>query len=239
VLNRHFGLQAEAIQSHRGVVDKFMGDAVMAFWGPPFSADGEHAREACRSALDQLRLLDEFRSLLPELTGLRKNLPVIDLRIGICTGEMIAGNLGSENTRSFTVIGDAVNIASRLEGANRTYGTRILASESTVIAAGSGFVSRELDTLVVKGKTESHRVFEILGLAGEAPPDWHVLCERFASALSWYRAGRWDEAEAALRGCLEVRPDDGPSLLFLDRVSRFREQPPPPGWNGVFHLDSK
>src|SRR5215510_7946612 len=134
LLNHHFGLQALAVQEHRGVVDKFVGDSVVAFWGPPFVKAEEHAKLACRAAQAELRALDNLRRELPDITGLRRDAPAIDICIGICTGEVVVGNIGSENTRSYTVIGDTVNLAARLERANRFYGTQILISESTAQA---------------------------------------------------------------------------------------------------------
>ena len=136
LLNRHFGLQALAVQEHHGVVDKFIGDSVMAFWGQPFVKPEEHAVLACRAAQAQLAALDTLRRELPDITGLRRDAPVIDLGIGICTGEVVVGNIGSENTRSYTVIGDTANLAARLERANRVYGTQILIGESTAQAIG-------------------------------------------------------------------------------------------------------
>src|SRR5204863_9282716 len=119
LLNRHFGLQAQAVHDHSGVVDKFLGDAVMAFWGPPFVNGGDDALLACRAAQAQVAMIAMLRKEIPEITGLRKDAPTLDLRVGICTGEVIVGNIGSENTRNYTVIGDTVNLTSRLEGANR------------------------------------------------------------------------------------------------------------------------
>ncbi len=130
LLNRHFGMQALAVQEHLGVVDKFVGDSIVAFWGPPFVKAEEHAGLACRAAQAQLRALDKLRRELPDITGLRRDAPTVDLCIGICTGEVVVGNIGSENTRSYTVVGDTVNLAARLERANRVYGTRILVGES-------------------------------------------------------------------------------------------------------------
>src|SRR6266536_2350356 len=126
LLNRHFGLQALAVQEHHGVVDKFVGDSIVAFWGPPFVKTEEHAMLACRAAQAQLSALDNLRRELPDIMGLRRDAPAIDLCIGICTGEVVVGNIGSENTRSYTVIGDTVNLTARLERANRVYGTQIL-----------------------------------------------------------------------------------------------------------------
>jgi adenylate cyclase len=152
LLNRHFGLQALAVQEHKGVVDKFVGDSIVAFWGPPFVKTEEHATLACHAAQAQLLALNTLRRELPDITGLRRDAPRIDLCIGICTGEVVVGNIGSENTRSYTVVGDSVNLAARLERANRVYGTQILINESTAQAIGSQFETREIDTISVKGR---------------------------------------------------------------------------------------
>ena len=239
VLNRHFALQSDTIQKNGGVIDKFMGDAIMAFWGPPFTGEAEHAVLACRAALAQLKALDTFQTELPDLTGLRKNLPKIDLRIGLSTGEVIVGNIGSENTRSYTVMGDTVNLASRLESVNRIYGTQILASEATARAAGKDFLFREVDALVVKGKTESSKVFELLGLAVDEVEATQQLSERFAVALSAYRRQDWNLAEKELQSCLEIQAGDGPSKVLMERIAHFRERPPGSNWDGAFQLDSK
>lgn len=239
LLNSHFSLQADAIQRHHGVIDKFIGDAVMAFWGEPFTREGEHAALACRAALDQVRALATLESMLPEITGLRKNLPHLAQRIGLSTGEMVAGSIGSENARSYTVIGDTVNLASRLEQANRFYGTRILICETTQRRAGENFVTREIDRIVAKGKTESTRIFELLGSLEDSPAEGPALAESFSAALAAYRGQDWTSAESGFRKCLQIRPDDGPSRLFLERVEAFRRTPPADGWNGEWVLDSK
>ena len=239
LLNRHFSLQAEAIQQQRGVVDKFIGDAVMAFWGTPFTGEGEHAELACRAALAQLEALTAFRLMLPELTGFRKNVPWIDIRIGLNTGDVIVGNIGSETTRSYTVIGDAVNLASRIESANRHYGTNILISEATCDGANGRIVTREIDALIVKGKAEPTRVFELLGLTGATSEIALKLRAAFGPALAAYRAQEWDSAEAGFRECLALVSKDGPSTLFLGRIRRLREHPPSTDWNGVWQLESK
>jgi adenylate cyclase len=234
LLNRHFTLQAEAVQQQRGIIDKFIGDAVLAFWGPPFTTLEEHPLLACRAALGQLAALKTLRADLPELTGLRKNLPQVNLRIGISTGEVVVGNIGSVSARSYTVIGDPVNLGQRLETANKIYGTHLLVSEATREGAGAAVVAREIDFLVVKGKTESARIFEVLGLKGEVAEATLDLIGRFAEALAAYRSQEWDRAETALRGCLELFPDDGPSRLFLDRVRQLRAQLPGEEWDGVW-----
>ena len=239
LLNRHFGLQALAVQEHHGVVDKFIGDSIMAFWGQPFVKPEEHAVLACRAAQAQLAALDTLRRELPDITGLRRDAPVIDLGIGICTGEVVVGNIGSENTRSYTVIGDTANLAARLERANRVYGTQILLSESTARAIGSRFEMREIDTIFVKGKIETTRVFELMSAAGQLSGELVRLRERYDAARRSYLAQDWDTAEATFRECLEIRPKDGPSRVFLERVQALRRNPPGKDWNGVWQLVEK
>ena len=239
LLNRHFGLQALAVQEHHGVVDKFIGDSIMAFWGQPFVKPEEHAVLACRAAQAQLAALDTLRRELPDITGLRRDAPVIDLGIGICTGEVVVGNIGSENTRSYTVIGDTANLAARLERANRVYGTKILIGETTARAIGSGFEIREIDTIFVKGKIETTRVFELMSAAGQLSGEIVRLRERYDAARRSYLAQDWDTAEATFRECLEIRPKDGPSRVFLERVQALRRNPPGKDWNGVWQLVEK
>lgn len=239
LLNRHFGLQALAVQDHHGVVDKFIGDSIMAFWGQPFVKPEEHAVLACRAAQGQLAAVDTLRRELPDITGLRRDAPVIDLGIGICTGEVVVGNIGSENTRSYTVIGDTANLAARLERANRVYGTHVLVAESTAQAVGSQFEMREIDTIFVKGKIETTRVFELMSATGELSEELVRLREHYDAARRSYLAQDWDTAETTFRECLEIRPNDGPSRVFLERVEALRRNPPGKDWNGVWHLREK
>ena len=239
LLNRHFGLQALAVQEHHGVVDKFIGDSVMAFWGQPFVKPEEHAVLACRAAQAQLAALDTLRRELPNITGLRRDAPVIDLGIGICTGEVVVGNIGSENTRSYTVIGDTANLAARLETANRVYGTHVLVADSTAQAVASHFEMREIDTIFVKGKIETTRVFELMSAAGQLSAELARLRERYDAARRSYLAQGWDAAEAAFGECLQIQPTDGPSRIFLERVQALRRDPPGNNWNGVWQLVEK
>jgi len=239
LLNRHFGLQALAIQQHRGVVDKFVGDSIMAFWGPPFTRAEDHALLACRAAWGQLAALEVLRRELPELTGLRKEPPAIDLRIGICTGEVIVGNIGSESTRSYTVIGDTVNLAARVESVNRIYGTQILLSETTAQGLGPHFETREVDTIAVKGKTESIRIFELLGPADQVPENILRLRETYSQALRAYRAQDWAVAETTFRACLDLCPNDGPATLLLKRTETLRRNGSGADWSGIAQLEEK
>ena len=239
LLNRHFGLQAMAVQEHHGVVDKFVGDSIMAFWGTPFVKPEEHAVLACRAAQAQLVALDTLRRELPEITGLRRDAPTVELRIGICTGEVVVGNIGSENTRSYTVIGDTVNLTARLERANRVYGTQILIGETTAQAVAQKFETREIDIIFVKGKTETTRIFELLAPKGQLSAELERLRERYEQGRRAFLAREWDLAETTFRECLQVRQNDGPSQVLIERIEMLRQNPPAKDWNGAWQLVEK
>ncbi len=235
-LNRYFALMSEVIQARQGIVDKYIGDSVMAFWGQPFTDASSHAALCCEAALDQRAKLAEFRADLPNLLGIRHGLPEVEARMGIATGEVLVGNIGSETARGYTVIGDTVNLASRLEQANKLYRSHILVSEQTRMLAGDAFVFREIDSLRVMGRVESERVFELLGRAGEVATD---LPATFTAGLASYRTRNWDDAERAFSECLRLAPDDGPSQAFLGRIRAFRAAPPPDDWDGVWVAQGK
>ncbi len=239
IMNRYFTLMAEAVHENGGVIDKFIGDAVMAYWGPPFNSESEHAELACRAAISMNSKLLIFRSELPELLGLRRNVPEISIRIGIATGDVVVGNLGSEKTKNFTVIGDTVNFASRLEGVNKAYGTRILVSEETSDKVSHTMITREIDTIVVPGKDESKRVFEILGLKEQQPEKADQLSIRYAKALTAYRKKEWDNARKAFQECLLLHPDDPPSSVFLKRLDHYEQNPPGQNWEGIWVIKQK
>jgi class 3 adenylate cyclase len=239
VLNRYLAVASEPVRRNGGIIDKYIGDAVMAYWGPPFAAAEAHARLACLAALEQLDAIAAFESELPDLTGVRHQLLKPVVRIGIATGEVVVGNIGPEQTRSYTVIGDTVNIAFRLEGASKVYNTHVLISEKTRRLAGTAVEAREIDTVLVVGKSEPERVFELLGRAGEVGSERLELRDAFESALAAYRRQAWDEAVIGFRCCLAISPNDPPSEVFLARIDGFREHPPEPGWAGVWELHSK
>jgi len=178
-----------------------------------------------------------LRGELPQILGLRRQLPRIDVRMGLATGELVVGTIGGPTAKSYTVIGDVVNLASRLEGVNKVYGTSIIAAEETWRLARGAVEGRELDVVVVGGKTEPVRIFEVVAPVGELASVDAALHERWAEALDRYRARDWGAAEAALAGCLEVAPDDGPARLFRERVARFAAAPPAPDWDRVWRLE--
>ena len=239
VLNRYLTVISDPVRNNRGIIDKYIGDAVMAFWGPPFTGAEEQARLACLAAIEQHAALPAFQAELPDLMGVRRGVPDVAIRVGIATGEVVVGSIGSEQTRSYTVIGDTVNFASRLEGAGKAYGTRILISEATQRLAADAVETREIDTVLVVGKSEPERIFELLGRKGEVPAAKLELRDAFEAALVSYRGQAWAEAEAGFEKCLAIEPADGPSRVFIDRVGRLREQPPRPGWNGAWALETK
>lgn len=238
-LNRHFALMAEVIRARQGIIDKYIGDAVMAFWGPPFTEADAHARLCCLAALEQLDRLDALRRELPDLLGIRQGLPSVDMRMGIATGDVTVGNIGSQTARGYTVIGDTVNLAARLEQANKLYGTHILVAEATRQQAGEAFLFRELDSLRVAGKREPVRVFELLGLRERLPAEAVQRVTTFEQGLALYRQRDWDGAEAAFQQCLQLDPNDRPGALFLERIRQFRQQPPADDWEGVWVAGGK
>jgi adenylate cyclase len=239
VLNRYMTVMSEPVRHNNGIIDKYIGDGIMAFWGPPFSSAEEHPGLACLAALDQLATLAAFRAELPELTGLRRGFPEIDIRIGIATGDVVVGNIGSEQTRNYTVIGDTVNLASRLEGANKSYGTRALINETTNRFGASLVETREIDQVLVVGKTEPERIFELLGRKGEVASERLALRDAFEEGLAAYRRKDWQGARTAFEGCLKIMPGDGPSKVFLGRIAKFCTTAPSPDWDCVWPLVEK
>jgi class 3 adenylate cyclase len=239
VMNHYLSSMSEPIRSQRGIIDKYIGDAIMAYWGPPFTENGEQARLACLAAIDMLDRVARLRTELPELLGVRAALDECDIRIGIATGEVLVGSIGSEFMMSYTVMGDAVNLASRLEGANKIYGSRSLVSEPTVATAGDAIEVREIDRLVVVGQTHPEMVFEIMGRKGELTPQQLSLRARYSEGLAAYRARRWDDARRAFDAALQAIPGDGPSMALAGRVDSFQANPPADDWDGAWHLDHK
>lgn len=239
LLNSYFGSVADVIHAHRGFIDKYIGDAVMAFWISPFSAGDDHASDACLAALAQQEALAMLRAQLPEITGMRRNPPKLAIRMGIATGEAVVGTIGSDSARSYTVIGDTVNLASRLEAVNKLYGSSIILSEETFRLAQHTIEARELDVITVAGKTEPVRIFEAMGRVGELSPARNELRDMFAKGPAAYRAKDWDEAQRCFESCLLNDADDGPSRLFIDRVGQLRGNPPAADWDGVWHFYEK
>jgi adenylate cyclase len=239
VMNRYFSTMSAPIRAHQGIIDKYIGDAIMAYWGPPFADHAEQARLASFAALDMLALVPQLQAELPELLGVRTLPNAFDLRIGIATGEVLVGSIGSELMMSYTVMGDTVNLASRLEGANKEYGGRILVAEATIMSAAAAIEAREIDRLVTLGQTQPQSVYEIMGRKGEMTAAQVELRARFAEGLAAYRAQHWDEARRAFEAALAAIPADGPSMTFIKRIDKLKAAPPGDGWDGAWHLERK
>jgi class 3 adenylate cyclase len=239
VMNRYFSVMSAPIRDQGGVIDKYIGDAIMAYWGPPFTENADQARLASLAALDMLERVAPLRAEFPELLGVR-SLPIsFDIRIGIATGEALVGSIGSELMMSYTVMGDTVNLASRLEGANKVYGGRVLVSAATVAGADEAIETREIDRVVLLGQTQQQAIFEIMGRKGKLTPVQVELRTHYSEGLAAYRGRHWDEARRAFAAALESVPNDGPSMTFIKRIDDLATNPPGDGWDGSWHLEQK
>jgi adenylate cyclase len=232
LLNEYLSEMTEIVFRHRGTLDKYIGDAIMVFWGAPFPQP-DHASRACAAALEMLQVLRKLR------TGWEKQgRPPIDIRIGVNTGPMLVGNMGSTRRFSFTIMGDNVNLASRLEGLNESFGTRLIISESTYQHVRESVVTRELDLIRVKGRRKPVKIYEILSPI-EQLDRYRGLIERFHLAAQTYREGRWETAVAMFGELLHDFPDDGPTRLFIQRCFDLLAEPPEEEWDGVYVMKTK
>ncbi|HEQ71141.1 MAG TPA: adenylate/guanylate cyclase domain-containing response regulator, partial [Spirochaetia bacterium] len=160
-------------------------------------------------------------------------------RIGINTGDMVVGNMGTETKLNYTIMGHHVNLASRLEGVNKQYGTFILASESTVSEGGENFLARKLDRVRVVGIATPVRIYELVDERSAAGKEFIETVDIFHEGLARFENREWDKARARFKDALKIRPEDGPSDVFLKRTAQYKKNPPPAGWDGVFSLTSK
>ena len=239
IMNLYFTTMSEPIHAQRGIIDKYIGDSIMAYWGPPFIPEAEQTDLACLAAIGMIGRVAKLRMDLPELLGVRMIPNQLDIRIGIATGEALVGSIGSEFRMNYTVMGDTVNLAARLERANKAYGSRCLISEATALASGAKIEVREIDRLVVVGQTKPQVVFEVMGRAGEITTEQMQLRTYYAEGLTAYRERRWDEALSAFTAALEAVPGDQPSITFARRISCLKQKPPPADWDGSWHLEHK
>ncbi len=222
----------EVIHHQRGTIDKYMGDAVMAFWGAPL-ADPQHALHALTAAMQMIQRVNELR---PEFEA--RGWPDIKIGIGINSGEMNVGNKGSEFRVDYTVLGDAVNLGSRLEGLTKVYGVDIIVGENTRHALPE-FEFRELDRVRVKGKDKPAAIYQPLGLIETIDKSVRKDLKRFHLGLRHYRARRWDDAEQEIFTLSRANPQTKIYQIYLDRIIQFRKQPPPDDWDGSFTHTSK
>jgi adenylate cyclase len=232
LMNEFLTPLSRVIYSHRGTIDKYMGDCIMAFWGAPLH-DARHAYHAVLSGLEMQRTL---KSLQPKFR--ERGWPEIHIGVGINTGRVSVGNMGSEVRVAYTVMGDAVNLASRLEGITKEYGAGVLVGEGTKEEAHE-FVYRELDLVRVKGKDKPVAIFEPLGLAGEVEQAVLEEIKLFQQALRLYRKQEWDKAELQLYNLLKIAPGTRLYEVYAERVSYYRNNPPGENWDGVFVFKTK
>jgi adenylate cyclase len=238
-LNQYLSDMTGLVFEHHGTLDKYIGDAVMAFWGAPFEEPG-HAARGCQTAL---KMMDRVREMQQKWEAEGK--PHLDIGIGLNTGVASVGNMGSVLRYGYTALGDTVNLSSRLEGLNKDYGTHILVNETTYGAAkDEGFVFRELDLIRVKGKLQPVTIYELIGRTGQdsvygPPDDVHARVTLFQEGRELYRKRAWAEAQKTFQTILDKWPDEGPSRTYWKRCQDYLFDEPSSGWDGVFTMTHK
>jgi adenylate cyclase len=232
LMNHYLTPMTRVVHESKGTIDKYIGDAIMAFWGAPLK-DHAHAARAVGAGLAMLHALDNLNVAFK-----KRNWPELHIGIGINTGPMSVGNMGSEFRRAYTVLGDSVNLGSRLESLTKAYGVSFIVSETTAQHAPE-FFYRELDRVRVKGKAEPVTMYEPLGMRSQLDAKVIEDAKLFHNALRLYRQKDWDAAEQVLRELLSVYPHTYLFELYLERIAEFRLEPPPEEWDGVFTHESK
>jgi adenylate cyclase len=230
-LNAYFSPMTQIILANQGTLDKFIGDAIMALWGAPVPLPN-HANLACTAALEMQASLRQLQKQWQD-----QGWPLLSVRMGLHSGPVIAGNVGSRDRFDYTVMGDTVNLASRLEGANKLYGTEILLSEATYQYVAGAFLVRELDKVQVQGRAQPVAIYELLDhLPDDDPPSWLLL---FSSGRDAYLNQDWQNAMNCFRQVLTLKADDTVAKIYIERCRFYLAHPPPPDWEGIFILESK
>ena len=232
LMNEYLSAMTEVIRRNRGTLDKYIGDAIMAFWGAPV-ADARHARHAVLTAMAMQAALPAVNKAFSA-----KGWPEIRIGVGINTGDMTVGDMGSVVRKAYTVMGDAVNLGSRLEGITKQYGVGILVGEGTRKAI-KDIVFREVDRVQVKGKEEPVAIYEPIGQESDVGKAEHEELKLWNQALRYYRGQEWDQAEVALLNLTRMAPDCALYVKYMDRVAQLRKAPPEPGWKGVWKFETK
>jgi adenylate cyclase len=232
-LNDYLTEMCKIIVEYEGTVDKFEGDAIIAFWGAP-SIQEDHAKLACFASIDMQKSIVEI-----DRRFVAEGRPKIAVRMGLNTGRMVVGNMGSAQRMDYTIMGDSVNLASRLEGANKAYGSDIMISEMTYAKVRDDVDVRELDTLRVVGKNEPIKVYQLMERKGATSAKLAALAAAFELALGHYKQRDYAQALAGFEQCVEMVPEDGPSKVYCKRCALYLENPPADDWDGVFNLTEK
>ncbi len=230
-LNRYLSAVTPALRKHGACIDKYIGDAVVALFGAPLASPA-HALQACKGALEVQRALVELRRQFAA-----EGLPDVYTRIGINTDTLLVGNIGSDDLLDYTAIGDGMNLAARLEAANKAYDTLILIGPNTYEAVKDEVVAREVDTVKVAGKSLSTRIYELVGLRGEVDAETLAVHAAYATALALYRQARFQDALRAFDEVLALRPTDGPAKALKSRCFQYSHSPPPSDWDGAVALE--
>jgi adenylate cyclase len=238
VLNACLGRFTEVMLRHEGMVNKFIGDGVFVFWNPVIYPQADHARRACTTAVDLLASLDELKDE-QRRSGGDVVFQELVLRIGIATGNAIVGPCGSEQKYDYTCIGDSVNVAARLESANKFYGTQLLISDATRAQVGEAFEFRPLGGVRVKGKREAVPVYELLGRAGQVPGSLLEYAHAFGEAVNLFRRRQWRAALEAFEACHRQRPDDLAARSYCEATAELLANPPGEDWIGAIELAEK
>ena len=235
LLNKYLSAMSDVVLAEKGTIDKYIGDAIVAFFGAPIPLE-DHALRACVSAISMKKTEMELNKII-----LEQELSPIPLltRIGINTGSMVAGNMGTSNKMNYTIMGNAVNLSARLEGVNNQYGTWILASEETVKQTGSALLYRKLDRVRVVGIHEPVRLCELIDMSDLAPDQEKQLVTVFHQALECFEKRDWKHAIKGFKEALSIKPGDTPSAIYLDRLKQFSVTLPAENWDGVYNLTSK
>jgi adenylate cyclase len=232
LMNEYLGAMTEVIRSHRGTLDKYIGDAIMAFWGAPV-ANPRHARQAVETALHMQAALQDLNQILTT-----KGWPVLKIGVGVNTGVMTVGDMGSPVRKAYTVMGDAVNLGSRLEGITKQYGVGIIVGESTREQLRKEAVFRELDRVRVKGKDEPVAIYEPLGFEGQVEKSLLEELKLWNQTLRAYRSQDWDQAELALMNLSRISPRYLYEL-YIQRIAHYRKEAPGVDWDGVWKFETK
>ncbi len=234
VLNEYLTHMTNMVFVTEGTLDKYIGDAIMAFWGAPVEQE-DHAYRACSAALGMTEFLHDVLWPKWKTEGKEK----LEIGIGLNTGGMVVGFVGSQAIKNYTLIGDNVNLGSRLEGTTKEYKVEIIISETCYEKVKNDMLCRELDLIQVKGKTKPIRIYELVDRRFKAKPEVHERVGIFGQGLELYRAQKWDEAEACFKKCLEMDPQDGPASIFVERCHKLKDHPPAPNWDGVYIMKTK
>jgi adenylate cyclase len=233
VMNQCLTCFSSIVLKHEGLINKYIGDCIMAFWNAPIDQPN-HAGQACLAALDCIKALPDLNKEFEA-----KGLPRIDCRIGVNTGTVVVGNMGSHERFDYTVMGDPVNLASRLEGANKEYHSHIMVSDVTFEKAKDSIEARDLDLIRVKGKKEPRRVFEVLCKKGDMSEALRQGRDKYHAALKLYRDQKFQDAIHIFEEVLHFLPDDHLTRKYLERARVYAITPPAANWDGVFEMKSK